>query len=205
MSSPQRSQGDPQEDTGAGPRDGRGADVSVRVAWTDDAEAIAGVQVRAWRRVYDGLLPPDVLEGLDPQQFAAAWAASLTKPKDARNRVLVALERNTVRGFAITSPSDDPDSDPVADGEVSELTVDPDHTRQGHGSRLLQACVDTLRADRFHRAVTWLNSTDDALRAFLTSAGWAPDGAHRELDLRGDGAVLVKQVRLHTDLSAEDS
>jgi hypothetical protein len=49
--------------------------------------------------------------------------------------------------------------------------------------------------------VMWLNSTDDALRAFVTTAGWAPDGAHRELDLRGDGEVLVKQVRLHTDLT----
>lgn len=176
------------------------ADVSVRVAWADDAEAIAGVQVKAWRQAYDGLLPHDVLAALDPGDFAAAWAASLAKPKDARNRVLVALERNTVRGFAITSPSEDPDSDPIEDGEVAELTVDPDHTRHGHGSRLLQACADTLRADRFHRAVTWLNSTDDARREFLTTAGWAPDGAHRELDLRGDGEVLVKQVRLHTDL-----
>jgi ribosomal protein S18 acetylase RimI-like enzyme len=180
------------------------ADVSVRVAWADDAEAIAAVQVKAWRQGYDGLLPSDVLQGLDAHEFAAAWAASMAKPKDARNRVLVALERNTVRGFAITSPSTDPDSDPVADGEVSELTVDPDHTREGHGSRLLQACVDTLRADRFRRGVTWLNSTDDALRTFLTSAGWAPDGAHRELDLRGDGEVLVKQVRLHTDLGETD-
>ena len=176
------------------------ADVSVRVAWADDADAIAGVQVRAWRQTYDGLLPVDVLEALDPADFAAAWTTSLTKPKDARNRVLVALERNTVRGFAITSPSEDPDSDPVLDGEVAELTVDPDQTRHGHGSRLLQACVDTLRADRFRRAVLWLNSTDDSLRKFLTEAGWAPDGAHRELDLRGDGEVLVKQVRLHTDL-----
>lgn len=176
------------------------ADVSVRVAWADDAEAVAAVQVRAWRQAYDGLLPADVLEALDPADFAAAWAASLAKPKDARNRVLVALERNTVRGFAITSPSEDPDSDPIVDGEVSELTVDPDHTRHGHGSRLLQACADTLRADRFRRAVLWLNSTDDTLREFLTAAGWAPDGAHRELDLRGDGEVLVKQVRLHTDL-----
>lgn len=176
------------------------ADVSARIAWADDADAIADVQVKAWRQAYAALLPSDVLDALDPEQFAAAWAASLTKPKDARNRVLVALERNTVRGFAITSPSEDPDSDPVLDGEISELTIDPDHTGQGHGSRLLQACVDTLRADRFRRAVTWLNSTDDALRTFLGSAGWAADGAHRELDLRGDGEVLVKQVRLHTDL-----
>ena len=49
--------------------------------------------------------------------------------------------------------------------------------------------------------MTWLTSTDDMLREFLAGAGWAPDGAHRELDLHGDGTVLVKQVRLHTALA----
>lgn len=178
-----------------------GADVSVRVGWADDAAAIAAVQVRAWRREYVDLLPADLLQGLDPDHLAQAWQASLTSPQDARNRVLVALERSAVRGYAVTGPATDPDLDPIAVGEVSELTVDPDHTRQGHGSRLVQACADTLRADRFTTAVAWLTSEDDARRAFLASAGWAADGAHRELDLHGDGSVRVKQVRLHTDLS----
>lgn len=179
------------------------ADVSVRVGWADDAEGIARVQVRAWRQEYDGVLPREVLDALDPADFAAAWHQSLNKPKDARNRVLVALERNTIRGFAVTGPASDPDADPVADGEVAELIVDPEQTRHGHGSRLVQACADTLRADRFSRAVIWLNSTDDVRRSFLTEAGWAPDGAHRELDLHGDGTVRVKQVRMHTDLSPD--
>jgi ribosomal protein S18 acetylase RimI-like enzyme len=187
------------------PGDGHGsgptADVSVRVGWADDAPGIAAVQVRAWRREYAGLLPAEVLEAMDPDEFAAAWRASLTSPRDARNRVLVALERNTVRGFAMTGPAGDPDVDPIAVGEVSELTVDPEHTRQGHGSRLVQACADTLRADRFGTAVCWLNTDDDVRRAFLTEAGWGADGAHRELDLHGDGSVRVKQVRLHTDLT----
>jgi GNAT superfamily N-acetyltransferase len=177
------------------------ADVSVRVGWADDAVGIAAVQVRAWRQEYAGLLPAEVLAVLDVEQFAATWRASLNAPQDARNRVLVALERAAVRGFAVTGPATDPDLDPIAAGEVSELTVDPAHTRQGHGSRLLQASADTLRADRFHTAVTWLNATDDARRTFLTDAGWAPDGAHRELDLHGDGTLRVKQVRLHTGLT----
>ena len=183
--------------SGGGPT----ADVSVRVGWADDATGIAEVQVRAWRQAYAGLLPEEVVAAMDPSDFAAAWHTSLNHPKDARNRVLVALERNTIRGFAITAPAEDPDCDPILDGEVSEFTVDPEHNRHGHGSRLLQACADTLRADRFTRAVLWLNSTDDVLRGFLAEAGWAADGAFRELDLHGDGSVTVKQVRLHTDLS----
>jgi GNAT superfamily N-acetyltransferase len=185
------------EHPGGGPT----ADVSVRVGWPDDAPGMAAVQVRAWRREYAALLPPEVLDSFDVDTFAEAWRGSLQRPRDARQRVLVALERNTVRGFAVTGPASDPDLDPGVDGEVAELVVDPEHTRHGHGSRLVQACADTLRADRFTTAHTWLNADDDARRAFLTGAGWAPDGAHRELDLHGDGSVRVKQVRLHTGLA----
>jgi GNAT superfamily N-acetyltransferase len=176
------------------------ADVSVRVGWAADAQGIATVQVKAWRRELGDLLPDEVLATMDADQFAASWQASMSTPQDARNRVLVALERNTLRGFAVTTPSPDPDSDPIADGEVVELVVDPDHRRGGHGSRLLHACVDTLRADKFVRATCWVNTADDVRRRFLAESGWAPDGAHRELDLYGDGSIVVKQVRLHTDL-----
>ena len=177
------------------------ADVSCRVAWADDAPAIAAVQVRAWRTSYEGLLPAELLESMSVDEVAAGWREALNRPPDARNRVLVALERNLVTGFVVTGPATDPDCDPVADGEVTDLTVDPHKRRAGHGSRLLQACVDTLKSDRFTRAVTWLGAPDDETRAFLTAAGWAPDGAHRTLDLTGDGTVQVRQVRLHTDIA----
>lgn len=178
------------------------ADVSVRVAWAEDAPAIASLQLRAWPEMYAGLVPAEAFpSGPDAVEAAtAAWRDSLARTRDARSRALVALERNRVVGFALTGPSTDPDRDPVADGELSELVLDPAERRLGHGSRLLQAAADTLRADRFQRAVTWVVASDDALRGFLDGAGWAPDGAHRELDLDGTGAVRVKQVRLHTDL-----
>ena len=176
------------------------ADVSARIAWAEDAPAIAAVQVRAWRASYADLLPAEVLAALDADQIAEGWRHALGEPHDARNRVLVALERNLVTGFLVTGPSSDPDSDPVATGELADLTVDPHKRGAGHGSRLLQAGADTLVADRFTHAVMWLPANDDSLRAFLTSAGWGPDGAHRTLDLMGDGSTTVKQVRLHTAL-----
>lgn len=176
------------------------ADVSVRVAWADDADAIAAVQARTWPEQYAGLLPAEAL-AVDPAQLADAWRASLARPADARNRVLVALERNRVVGFALTGPASDPDCDPVVDAELADLTIDPGERRKGHGSRLLQAAVDTMVADRFTRAVLWAVATDDALRGFLSEAGWAPDSAHRELDLDGGGTTRVRQVRLHTSFS----
>ena len=178
------------------------ADVSVRVAWEADAAAIGAVQVRGWARDLGDRVGPDALPA--PEEVAEAWRGAMAHPQDARNRVLVALERNRVVGFAVTTPAPDPDCDPIADGELAELVVAPGEEGQGHGSRLLQAVADTLRADRFGRAVTWVVSTDDARRRFLEGAGWGADGAHRELALPdaddvADAAPL-KQVRLHTSL-----
>ena len=180
-----------------------GADVSVRIAWADDAPAIARVQLRAWPTLYGDLVPAEAIpSGPEAEEAAAAaWRASFDKPGDARNRVLVALERNRVVGFAITGPATDPDRDQITDAELRELTVDPDERRKGHGSRLVQAAADTMTADRFSHAVTWVVAGDDALLAFLTGAGWGADSAHRELDLDGTGATRVKQVRLHTRLA----
>ncbi|WP_372727453.1 N-acetyltransferase family protein [Nocardioides sp.] len=176
------------------------ADVSVRIAWADDAAAIAALQLRAWQDLYAGIVPAEALP-TDVEGATEIWRASLSSPRDARNRVLVALERNRVCGFAVTSPATDPDCDPGTDAELMEFTVDPTERGKGHGSRLLQAAVDTMVADRFTRSVLWAMSGDDALRGFLTEAGWAADTAHRELDLDGEGTTLVKQVRLHTQFS----
>jgi GNAT superfamily N-acetyltransferase len=174
------------------------ADVSVRVAWADDAEAIASIQARAWATSYAGLVP--AAGELREADFAQLWRDALTRPADARHRALVALERNRVVGFAITTPATDPDCDPLTDGELMELTVAAGERGNGHGSRLLQAAVDTMVADRFARAVTWVLADDDEMRTFLVTAGWAPDTAHRTLDLDGSGTTQVKQVRLHTAL-----
>jgi GNAT superfamily N-acetyltransferase len=172
------------------------ADVSARLAWPDDATSIVRVQVASWRERYADLVPADVLAAVDAEELAERWGSTLSSPKDARMRVLVALERADVRGYALVHPCYDPDADQVADGEIGELVIDPAHQRHGHGSRLLQAAVDTLAADRFTRAVWWVDATDDALRAFVTESGWAADGAHRELATE-TGATL-KQIRLHT-------
>ena len=138
---------------------------------------------------------------LQTDDFAQVWREALTHPADARHRALVALERNRVVGFAITTPATDPDSDQVTDAELMEFTIDSDERGKGHGSRLLQAAVDTMLADRFTRATAWLVTDDDDLRTFLTEAGWAPDTAHRTLDLDGSGTTQVQQVRLHTALA----
>lgn len=186
------------------PRAAAHPDRSVRVAWVADAPAMGRVQAAAWRSAYGGVLPPAALDELDPEALAATWAAALRRPPTAQHRVLVALDRNTVVGFAATGPAEDPDAHPGRDAEMTLLVVDPAHHRQGHGSRLLAAVVDTARADGFSRLTTWVLAQDDPVRSLLISAGWAPDGAHREMVTEqttdDEDVPVARQVRLHTSL-----
>lgn len=176
---------------------------SVRPARPDDADRIAALQVRAWRDAYTGLLPPGVVERLDPAQAARTWRHAVTDPPSARHHVLVAVDADgsTLVGFTAIEPATDDDAG-RDDGELAVLVVDPEQVNRGHGSRLLSAAVDVMRGDGVVRALTWLPAGDDASRSLLVSSGWGPDGSHRELD-PGGGSPAVTQVRLHTDLTPE--
>ncbi|WP_028472019.1 GNAT family N-acetyltransferase [Nocardioides alkalitolerans] len=175
---------------------------SVRVAWAQDAPALARLQLTYWAERLGSPASGGPGVGLPSDaEVAATWDTSLRRPGDSRNRVLVALEGPALVGYAVLQPDPDPDADPVRDAQLAELAVDPAHRAQGHGSRLLHACVETLEADRFSRVSAWLDSDDDTGRAFLTSSGWGPDGAHRELDADGTGRRVVRQVRLHAGLT----
>jgi len=171
---------------------------SVRLAWPTEADAIADLQRRSWAEL-PGAIGGRLLASIGAAEMTEVWHQVISRPPQAQYRVLVATTEARMVGFATTLPSADADGDAGRDAEIAEFVVDPPARHLGHGSRLLNACADTLRADGFHRAVCWVVAADDARRRFLTVAGWAPDGAHREIGTEDD-AIRVKQIRLHTDL-----
>lgn len=177
---------------------------SVRLALPAEAGQIAALQRRGWVQQFPADVADSVLGTVDLASMTASWEAAIQRPPLAQFRVLVAVADSRIVGFAAVGPSDDEDAEPGADGMVAEFTIDPQAQRSGHGSRLLNACMDTLRADGFERATWWVRSTDDALRRFLTEAGWGADGGHQEVGT-DDDATRVKLVRLHTDISTPTS
>jgi GNAT superfamily N-acetyltransferase len=162
------------------------ADVSVRLARPEDAEHVAQVQSATWSQAYADLVGP-----LDVpfEQVAAVWLHAIEAPPTREHRLLVALDGGSVVGFAA--------SEPVAPGEVelTALMVEPRWGRRGHGSRLLQACVEHWSG--FELATTWVFEADKVVPVFLESAGWGYDGMARGLDT---GPRVVPQRRMHSGL-----
>lgn len=182
----------------------------VRPARPEDAAEIARIQLSTWRTAYRRMFPAHILANLDEAYLARGWDEAIEAPPSPRHRVLVAVEQgessSQVVGFAAGGPADEqalaPEEPPLPAGyaAVTDLLVEPRWGRRGHGSRLLSAAVDLWREDGFTHAVAWAYEQDQAMRKFLTSAGWEPDGAARALDVDD---MLVPQVRLHVALSAE--
>jgi GNAT superfamily N-acetyltransferase len=178
----------------------------VRSAHAEEAGDIARIQLSTWRTAYRRLIPRQVLAELDEGFLAQRWRSAIEQPPSARHRVLVAVEQAEsaqLVGFAASGPADEaalaPGEEPLDPGtaSVTELLVEPRWGRRGHGSRLLAASVDLWRTDGFRTAVAWAYDEDTATRKFLTSAGWAPDGARRALDVDD---LLVPQSRLHVSV-----
>jgi L-amino acid N-acyltransferase YncA len=110
--------------------------------------------------------------------------------------VLVASEGEILVGFAAAGPSGEEDA-VAGEAAVAALLVEPRWGRRGHGSRLLAAAVDHLRADAMTRLVAWVPDGDRASIAFYTSAGWERDGAVRTLEAEGG---TVREIRWHVSL-----
>jgi ribosomal protein S18 acetylase RimI-like enzyme len=177
------------------------ADASTRIARPSDAPAVGLVQAAVWRAAYAHVLPQEVVERFDGPSFARVWRDSLGTPPSPRHVLLVGCAGEQVVGFAAVGPSVDPDADETS-GELLALGVHPEARRGGHGSRLLNAAVDTLWSKGFHSVSAWLLAGDEDTRTFLSTAGLSPDSAYRDRVIDVDG-TLAREVRLTAALSRD--
>jgi GNAT superfamily N-acetyltransferase len=142
------------------------ADVSARPAVPGDEAAIAAIQLAAWRDWMGA-----AADALPVGDIENQWATAIASPPSRQHRVFVATDGPRVVGFAALAPT-----------EIIALEVAPEHRRQGHGSRLLAACVDTLRIANASEVRAWALESDTARETFLSGAGLGLGGVRRVLE-----------------------
>jgi ribosomal protein S18 acetylase RimI-like enzyme len=145
---------------------------AVRPATPEDARAIAEVQVETWRAAYVGVMPQEVLDGLDVDERADAWSHWLSIETSAQ---FVAERSGAVVGFASVGPSrHEPES-----GEVYSIYVRPDAWDTGSGWALMDAAVARL-AEQWEEAILWVAEENPRARRFYERYGWAAEGTRVE-------------------------
>lgn len=176
------------------------ADVAVRTGRTTDAPAVGFVQAFVYRHEYAHVLPREALEAMTGPQLGSVWRRSLEQPPTPRHRLLVATAGPKVVGYVVIGPAgEEPGLEHDTTGMILDGGVHPEARHLGHGSRLLNAAVDTLRAagadEELAAVATWVLADAEGTRAFLEAAGFAADGAWRDRVV-DDAGGTAREVRL---------
>lgn len=133
-----------------------------------------------------------VVEGLDVNGQEITGTPLQELPPDAAAGAEASAEKTAEKSAPGMELLDRP-----AQAEIGALEVSPAHRRQGHGSRLLAACVDLLREAGATRVQTWIVDGDEARTRFFASAGFAPAGIRRHLEV---GADALTEICWYSDI-----
>ncbi len=159
--------------------------MEIRAAVPADAPDIARVQIASWRAGYAGLLPADVLAGLDE----AEWARRRREHIESGAAQLLVVTDPAIAGFAASGPSRAGDGD----GQLYAFYVDPARWRRGIGSALMRAVLAELDP-AYPRSVLWVLRRNARAQAFYAAHGWVPDG-HSATET-GPGGAVLDEIRL---------
>jgi ribosomal protein S18 acetylase RimI-like enzyme len=171
---------------------GEAADVVVRIAGVQDAEAIARIHVAAWRHTYATVMDPDFLARIDQERRAELWRGWIGGPGTAS----VAERAGRVVGFVSYGAGRDADTSGVT-GEIYSIYVDPPALGTGAGAALMNHAVAALAAGGFLEAVLWVLKSNQLGRSFYERGGWRTDGAARDETL---GGATLHEVRYRRSL-----
>jgi ribosomal protein S18 acetylase RimI-like enzyme len=166
--------------------------VTTRRATPEDAQAIAEVEVAAWRAAYGHLMPVEYLDALSVDDKARTWATDLEKHGLAgRKRTHVAIDGGSVVGFSLAGI---PMGAEPGSGLLYFLYV----AQPFWGTGLARELMDAVTADFIDQGITtgylWVLADNGRARRFYERTGWRTDG---ETTMTRYGRSNLRSVRYY--------
>ncbi|GAB1693866.1 N-acetyltransferase family protein [Krasilnikovia sp. M28-CT-15] len=157
-----------------------------------DIDPVAALHVRAWQAGYAGIVPADVLDALDPADFAQR-RRTMAAPPGART---VVADDGEIAGFVSFGPyrSHETQEYDAAIGEIYAIYVEPGRWRAGAGRELIGAARAGLTAAGAREMRLWVLADNERARRFYEHAGLTCDGAQDFYTPR-DSATPLAEVR----------
>lgn len=168
--------------------------VSIRLATSDDAQAIAKVHIATWRDAYRELLPFEYLANLDEKARTEKWRKALLAGTPC---VLVAVMNEVVVGWVAFGPSRDEDLDSRY-AEIEAIYVASACWRGGIGTALIDTACERLRAHGYGAVALWVLEQNAAACSFYSRRGFERDGAAKVVEI---GGVRVTEVRVTCEIA----
>lgn len=173
--------------------------MNLRRAVPDDAVAVARVHVRAWQVAYRGLMPDEYLDGLRPEERAQRY--DFASRDASQPTTLVAVDADTVLGFATIAPARDEDA--AGQGELCALYVEPELWGRGVGRTLAAAARSELYRLGYTRALLWVVAGNARAQRFYRADGWTPDALQRAQQIWRVSVTTVRYSRVLESASLE--
>jgi oligopeptide transport system ATP-binding protein len=160
---------------------------AIRPAGPADAAPMAEVFVAAWRQAYPGVVPSDVLAGLDLDR-SARWLAGLIENRE-QGSTDVAERDGRVVGFVRYGA----DADQA--GHVFGLYVHPGDAGHGVGRELLRHAERCLAQAGSRQVSLYVFEANERARRLYDKSGYVPDGTGRvEPEYQAQEIRLVKAL-----------
>lgn len=163
-----------------------------------DAPALSRVITSAWQVGFEGMIPQDFLDRLDPSASCARWEVDLSPARVGPPHFLIAEKGGYVVAFSAFGPSRDEDASPDV-GAVFAIHVAPERWGEGVGSTLLSSTVVKLRSLGFAAASLWVIDRNARARRFYERHGWQVDGAERDSTRFCETSIHEVRYRLALD------
>ena len=165
------------------------AEYRLRPAAVEDARAIAEINATAWRETYAGLMPAQVLAGIDLDDWTRRWRERI-RSGEGGQAVLVALESGVPVGFGRCNRQTNPKLVPLGfDGEIASIYLLRHAQRRGLGRRLMARLAGHLMSCGCASAAVWVLRDATKARGFYEALGATPLGVEGVWEV--EGAVLA--------------
>lgn len=161
----------------------RAADIVVRQAEPDDAEALAEIIVSSWRAAYADILPLDALAGsfMSTAFRRRMFERRLVEP--GGTRIFIGLGGGKPCGLSFVDASN-ADGLPRC-GELHCLYLLPERWGSGLAAKLMDASLAFLCESGCERVLLWVLEENRRARAFYEKHGFVPDGEVKASGLPG--------------------
>ena len=167
------------------------ADYEISGLREADADGLGPLHNRLWRETYAGLIPAAVLDDRDDGERIRTWRdrgrahEEHGRSPEGGTTFVARDDQGTPVGWITAGPPRDEEA--PAPIELWALYVAPEH----HGDGLGRLLLDSLLPDG--PAYLWVLQGNHRAIAFYRRAGFAEDGATKELE--GTGALELRMTR----------
>jgi GNAT superfamily N-acetyltransferase len=171
------------------PPNSEGADLRVRPAEPDDAEAMVQLTASGWRTAYRGMVPDSYIERLPISGWRHDIAAGLRSPEGDSFTWIADVEGGAAGYCFVAAPGrEEPKGSRVA--ELVAIYVEPSRWGQGLGRALMESSLEEATRHSYEEIVLWTFERNERARAFYDQLGWHDDGARRPH--RASGAATLR-------------